>query len=140
MPGHMQKDLEFGTLLTVILVSGDREPAIRPHNDPLASGAARGFELRRIWELAEIVCARSAGDIIFRIEVCPALLAVNPVAAVAVGVVVAAERVSPVVAMATVPRIGKHHIVGLIVTDPFVAALGLRQVLGLAAKSAAGPR
>jgi hypothetical protein len=132
--------LEFGTLRAVILISRDRVSAIRPHDDPFAFGASRGFELRRIGEFAEIVCVRSTGNIIFRIEVCPAFLAVDPVAAVVVGVVVAAESVSAVIAITTVLLVGEHHIVGFVVTDPFVAAPGLRQILGLAAKAAAGRR
>ena len=140
MPGHLQRALEFGAFLAEIFFSTGREPSIRPHDDPLAHGTECGFELRRIGELAEIVFARSIGNIIFRVKVCPAFLAVNPVATVVVGVVVAAECISPVVAITTVPSVGEDHIVVLVVTDPFVAALCLRQVLGLAAKSAAGPR
>jgi hypothetical protein len=54
------------------------------------------------------------------------------------GVVKAAQREPPMIAGTTVPRIGEQLVVGLVVTDPLAAAFRFGELLGLAAKAAAG--
>ena len=49
-----------------------------------------------------------------------------------------ANRVAPMIARATVPRVGKQDVIAFVVANPVAAAIGLDEVLGLAAKTAAG--
>jgi hypothetical protein len=48
---------------------------------------------------------------------------------------VAAQRVAPVIAVATVVRVREQHIAILIVADPLAAAFGTSEVLGCAAQT-----
>jgi hypothetical protein len=50
----------------------------------------------------------------------------------------AAQRETPMVARATVPRIGEQNVFVLVTANPLTAALCLREVLHLAAQATAG--
>jgi hypothetical protein len=52
--------------------------------------------------------------------------------------VVTAQGVAVMVAGTTVPCIGKHNIIMLIIANPVTAAFGFGQVFGFAAQSATG--
>jgi hypothetical protein len=47
----------------------------------------------------------------------------------------AAERVPPVIPVAIVCSVGKHHVFVLVIADPISAAFGFRQLPHLAAKT-----
>ena len=63
----------------------------------------------------------------------------SSVAGPAFDVMVATERVAAVVPAATVPGVGEHRVVLLVVANPGAAALGLRQVLRLSTRTASRP-
>ena len=49
---------------------------------------------------------------------------------------ICAQRVMVVIPMATVARVGEDHVFMLVVADPIVAAVCLRQIPALSAKTA----
>jgi hypothetical protein len=48
------------------------------------------------------------------------------------------ERVVSVVSVATVPGVGKHNVLVLVVTDPVVATIGLGEIPGFTTEAAFG--
>lgn len=119
------------------LVTQRRISAFRPHDDAVALGTAGRLVGRWVGQLAEVVFVSAVGYVIFGIESGPAFRALRPIAGVPFGVVEAAQRVAPVVAGTTVPRVGEHLVVGFVVTDPLAAAFRSGKFRGLAAKTAA---
>jgi len=50
----------------------------------------------------------------------------------------AAQRETPMVARATASRVGEQHVFMFVITNPLAAALGLGEILRLAAQATAG--
>jgi len=56
---------------------------------------------------------------------------------VPLGVMESAERKAPMIARATVPRVGEQDVFMLVVADPIAATIRLHQIARLATKAAA---
>ena len=70
----------------------------------------------------EFIC--SVPDVHFGFEALPALLAVSPITFVALGIVITAERVAPVVPVATVRGIREHYVRVFVIANPVATAFG----------------
>ena len=72
---------------------------------PLALGASCRLVLRRVFKLFEVVLVRPGPDVHLGLELFFTLRAVLPASAVAFSMMVSAERVLPVIPVATVARV-----------------------------------
>jgi len=105
-------------------------------DDHTASVATGRFVGRRVGQLLEVVFVGSIPHENLRLEVGSAFRAVLPFSRVPLAVMVGAEGVSAVIAMATVPGVGEKHVILLVITNPLTATLGAREVVLLAAQPA----
>ena len=122
-----------GAIQTVIFAPAHGIATLAQVQDFPTFRTTRWLESWRIFELFEVILVRPIVDIHFGLEVIPAFLAGLPVAGMSFVEVMAAQCVAVMVSVTTIAGIGKQDIVLFVVTDPIAAALGLRQVFGLAA-------
>lgn len=119
----------------VTFLAGSRITAVRQPDDHPAAGALRWLVFWRIFEHFEIVFICAVVNIHFWLDVAPALFAVFPMAGMAFSKVGTTERIAPVIARATVARVGKQHVVLFVVADPLTATLGLDEIFGSATQA-----
>jgi hypothetical protein len=106
-----------------------RITAVRQRNDRAAAGTPRWLEFRRILEDFKIVLVRSVIDVHFREAIIATFLAVLPVAGMSLLEMVATQRVTPVIAGATVARVREKHVAILIIANPLAATFGPGEIL-----------
>ena len=107
-------------------------------DDRATSITAGWFVGGRIGQLLKVVFVRAIPHVNFRREVGPAFQTVLPFPRMVLAVMISAEGQPTVIAMATVPRVGKHHIVVLVVANPLAATFRAREFALLATQSATG--
>ena len=90
----------------------------------------------RIWQLFKIVLISSIPHIHLGFKGVAACLTILPVSSMSLVVVVGTERISSVVSVAAIMRVGKQKVLVLVITDPVLATVGFDQLHGLAAQPA----
>jgi hypothetical protein len=117
----------FATLCKTIRPEFDDDPAFR------ALGWLEGWGIQQFFK---IVFIGSIPHVHLGFEGVAAFLTIPPVSSVPLVVVVGTERISTVVSVATVTRVGKQNVLVLVIADPVPAAVGLGQLSGLPAQPA----
>ena len=106
-------------------------------NDHFAThGALRRLVGRGIRQLLEVVFVRPEVDVHLGVDVCSARWALLPRPRMPFGGVVAAQRVSAMIARTTGVSVREQHVLVFVIADPLIAALGLGQPRRLAAEAA----
>ena len=85
------------------------------------------LERRRVFEFLEIVLVRAVPDVHFRLETLATFLAILPAARVPFFVMITAQRVAAVVAMARISCVRKENVLVFVVADPIATARRTRQ-------------
>ena len=106
-------------------------------NSP-ASPAMRGPIGGRIGQFLEVEFIRTLPNIHFGFKGVPADRAGFPISGVFLGMMVSAERISPMISRTAVGRIRKKHILVFIIADPLSATLGPSQLPRFPTQSASG--
>jgi hypothetical protein len=110
---------------------------IRPELDDDPAFRALGWlERRGIRQFFKIVFIGSIPHIHLGFKRVAASLTILPASRVPLVMVVGTERISTVVSVATVTRVGKQDVLVLVIADPIPAAVGLGQLSGLPAQPA----
>ena len=107
------------------------------NNDGCALGAFCRLISRRIGQLVKIILVGAVPDVIFRHEAVPAFSALLPIAIMFFPVMMRAQRVMIMVSMTAVARVREHNVLVLVIADPILTAICLRQVSRLSAKTTA---
>jgi hypothetical protein len=105
----------------------DDDPAFR------ALGWLEGWGIQQFFK---IVFIGSIPHIHLRFEGISAFLTILPVSSVPLVVVVGTKRISAVVSVAAIARVGKKDVLVLVIADPVPATVSLGQLSGLAAQPA----
>ena len=81
-----------------------------------------------VLELLEVVFVGAEPDVHLGLEALPALAASLPVACVLLVVIVSAQRITSVIAMAAIARKREERVLVLVIANPVTTAVGARQV------------
>jgi hypothetical protein len=129
--------LQIRTLHADVLSTWLYHIPIFTKRDHLLHFAQRVAEFGRVFQLLEVVFICAVVNVHFGLEIFSTLLASLPIAGVFFCVMVAAQGVAVVIAVAAIAGIREQLVFMLVVANPLPAALGLGQVFGFAAQAAA---